>query len=71
LIFQTDDFSSESDSPASKTKNHSAMKYLTKEQQIVLCVILLLLLTGLGVKTWRTSHPPSAEQSKTSVQPGK
>jgi hypothetical protein len=34
------------------------MKYLTNEQQKVLCVILLLLLTGLAVKTWRTAHPP-------------
>jgi hypothetical protein len=34
------------------------MKYLTKEQQKVLCVILFLLLTGLAVKTWRTTHPP-------------
>jgi hypothetical protein len=34
------------------------MNYLTKEQQKVLCVILLLLLTGLAVKTWRTGHPP-------------
>jgi hypothetical protein len=34
-----------------------AMKYLTKEQQKVLCVILLLLLTGLAVKTWRIAHP--------------
>lgn len=40
--------------------NHSAMmKYLTKEQQTVLCIILLLLLTGLAVKTWRTAHPPN------------
>ena len=34
------------------------MKYLTKEQQKVLCVILFLLLVGLAVKTWRTAHPP-------------
>lgn len=34
------------------------MPFLTKEQQKVLCVILLLLLTGLAVKTWRTAHPP-------------
>jgi hypothetical protein len=34
------------------------MKYLTKEQQTVLCVIIFLLLTGLAVKTWRTAHPP-------------
>jgi hypothetical protein len=47
------------------------MKYLTKEQQIVLCVILLLLLTGLAVKTWRTAHPRSAEPSKTMILPGK
>jgi hypothetical protein len=33
------------------------MKYLTKEQQKVLCVIVLLLLVGLAVKTWRTTHP--------------
>ena len=33
------------------------MKYLTKEQQKVLCVILLLLLTGLAVKTWRQAKP--------------
>jgi hypothetical protein len=33
------------------------MKYLTKEQQKVLCVVLILLLTGLAVKTWRTAHP--------------
>jgi hypothetical protein len=35
------------------------MKHLTKEQQTVLCVIILLLLTGLAVKTWRTAHPSS------------
>lgn len=36
------------------------MKYLTKEQQKVLCVIILLLLTGLAVKTWRTAHPKTS-----------
>ncbi|HWN94702.1 MAG TPA: hypothetical protein VNT99_06705 [Methylomirabilota bacterium] len=36
------------------------MKYLTNEQQKVLCVILFLLLVGLAVKTWRTAHPPAA-----------
>jgi len=35
------------------------MKHLTKEQQKVLCVIILLLLTGLAVKTWRRAHPPA------------
>ena len=71
LSFQPNGFPSESDSPASKTKNHSAMKYLTKEQQIVLCVILLLLLTGLGVKTWRTARPTQALPSKQPNQAGK
>jgi hypothetical protein len=33
------------------------MNYLTKEQQKVLCVIVLLLLMGLAVKTWRIAHP--------------
>jgi hypothetical protein len=31
---------------------------LTKQQQIFLCVVLLLLLTGWAVKAWRTAHPP-------------
>ncbi|HTD66298.1 MAG TPA: hypothetical protein VK846_07190 [Candidatus Limnocylindria bacterium] len=45
------------------------MKYLTKEQQLVLCVILLLLLTGLAVKTWRTAHPQKqAVQENSSVE---
>lgn len=37
------------------------MKYLTKEQQKVLCVLLLILLTGLTVKVWRTMNPPKAD----------
>ncbi len=45
-----------------------AMKYLTKEQQTVLCVIILLLLTGLAVKTWRTAHPPSDRATADPVQ---
>ena len=40
------------------------MKYLTQDQQKVLCVILLLLLTGLAVKTWRTAHPPEQATSQ-------
>jgi hypothetical protein len=39
------------------------MKYLTKEQQKVLCVILFLLLVGLAVKTWRTAHPPQRAET--------
>jgi len=33
---------------------------LTKQEQLVLCLVLLLLLTGWAVKTWRAAHPPAA-----------
>lgn len=32
---------------------------LTREQQIFLCLLLLFLALGWGVKAWRTSHPPA------------
>jgi len=32
---------------------------LTKQEQLVLCIVLGLLLTGWAVKTWRTAHPPA------------
>jgi len=32
---------------------------LTKQEQLVLCVVLSLLLVGWAVKAWRTAHPPS------------
>src|SRR5687767_1291032 len=35
----------------------SVNRHLTKEQQRVLCIVLLLLFTGLAVKTWRIAHP--------------
>ncbi len=31
---------------------------LTRQEQLVLCVILGLLLTGWAVKAYRTVHPP-------------
>jgi hypothetical protein len=34
------------------------MNRLTKQEQLVLCVVLGLLLTGWAVKIWRTAHPP-------------
>jgi len=37
------------------------MKFLTEEQRTVLCVVVLLLLIGLAVKTWRTAHPPKRD----------
>jgi hypothetical protein len=36
---------------------------LTRQQQLFLCVVLLLLLTGWAVKAWRTAHPPAATGS--------
>jgi hypothetical protein len=33
---------------------------LTKQEQLVLCIVLGLLLTGWAVKTYRTAHPPAA-----------
>lgn len=35
------------------------MKWLTKQEQIVLCIVIGLLLTGLLVKYYRAAHPPS------------
>jgi hypothetical protein len=31
---------------------------LTRQQQLFLCSVLLLLLVGWAVKAWRTAHPP-------------
>jgi hypothetical protein len=31
---------------------------LTKQEQLVLCIILGLLLTGWAVKAYRSAHPP-------------
>jgi hypothetical protein len=39
---------------------------LTKQEQLVLCLVLGLLLTGWAVKTFRTAHPPvTAAQTAT------
>jgi hypothetical protein len=35
------------------------VKGLTKQEQMFLCIVLGLLLTGWAVKTWRTAHPPA------------
>ena len=43
--------------PQTAISGSATMNYLTKEQQKVLCVIVLLLLMGLAVKTWRIAHP--------------
>jgi hypothetical protein len=36
------------------------MNRLTKQEQLVLCIVLGLLLTGWAVKTYRAAHPPTA-----------
>jgi hypothetical protein len=39
-----------------------AMLNLTKQQQMVICVVALLLLTGWAVKAWRMAHPSVSAQ---------
>jgi hypothetical protein len=34
--------------------------HLTRQEVRVLCLLTLLLLTGLAVKTYRTAHPPAS-----------
>jgi hypothetical protein len=34
-----------------------SVSFLTKQEQMVLCLIMLLLLTGWAVKTYRIAHP--------------
>ncbi len=34
---------------------------LTKQEQRVVLIVFLLLLTGLAVKTYRAGHPPGGE----------
>jgi len=36
---------------------------LTRQEQLVLCIVLSLLLVGWAVKSWRTAHP-SARSNK-------
>jgi hypothetical protein len=42
------------------------MGHLTKQEQLVLCAVIGLLLVGWVVKTWRTANPPplAVEQVK-------
>jgi hypothetical protein len=35
----------------------SPVNRLTKQEQLVLCIVLGLLLTGWAVKSYRTAHP--------------
>jgi hypothetical protein len=40
-----------------------AMLNLTKQQQMVICVVALLLLIGWTVKAWRMAHPSMPVQN--------
>jgi hypothetical protein len=42
------------------------VSHLTKQEQTVLCLLVLLLLTGWAVKSWRVAHPTGqmTEQAK-------
>jgi hypothetical protein len=46
------------------------MVYLTKQEQMVLCFILGLLLTGWAVKTYRTAHPGQTSDQSTPAATG-
>lgn len=41
---------------------------LTKQEQTVVAVVLLLLLTGLAVKAYRTAHPPVVPNGRTNLE---
>lgn len=39
------------------------MSRLTKQEQLVICVVTALLLVGWAVKAWRTSQEPTPGQT--------
>jgi hypothetical protein len=39
------------------------MKFLTKQEQLVLCIVAGLLLTGWAVKAYRLAHPVTMAQT--------
>jgi hypothetical protein len=39
------------------------VNHLTKQEQLVLCVLIGLLLAGWAVKACREAHPPAAKQA--------
>jgi hypothetical protein len=45
---------------AARYVNLFCVHRLTRQEQLVLCIVLGLLLTGWAVKTYRTAHPPVA-----------
>ena len=43
------------------------MSWLTKQEQLIICIVIGLLVTGLAVKYYREAHP--ATMSSQPVQP--
>jgi hypothetical protein len=41
---------------------------LTKQEQLVLCVVLSLLLVGWAVKAWRTAHPSVSSNEQVNLK---
>jgi hypothetical protein len=41
---------------------------LTKQEQLVLCVVLSLFLVGWAVKAWRTAHPPASPNEQVNLK---
>jgi len=41
------------------TRYIAAVHRLTRQEQLVLCVVLGLLLTGWAIKSYRAAHPPA------------
>jgi hypothetical protein len=39
------------------------VNHLTKQEQLVLCIVIGLLLVGWSVKTYRQAHPPAVAQA--------
>jgi hypothetical protein len=44
------------------------MKGLTRQEQFVIWLVLLLLLTGWAVKAWRMAHPPAQRQQEVTAK---
>lgn len=40
------------------------MLSLTKQQQLVICVVIFLLLTGWAVKAYRQAHPKAGHKTE-------
>jgi len=45
------------------------VKFLTRQEQLFLAVVLGLLLTGLAVKAWRTANPPAVATASQPAEP--